>query len=62
MEFEGIMLVKDRYCVISLVCGILKKQNKKQTKQKQTHRENRLVLAKGRRIGKMDEEDGGTNF
>ena len=41
MELEGIMLSeisqmeKDKYCTISLICGILKKQI---NKQKQTHR------------------------
>ena len=47
MNLEGIILgeisqtEKDKYCMFSLVCGILKNQNKtnKQTKQKQTHRE-----------------------
>ena len=39
MNLEGIMLreisqtVKDKYCIISLVCGILKMNNQKQTKQ-----------------------------
>ena len=63
------MLVKGRYRVISLGRGIFKKQSKakqnktnKQNKTRLRERENRLVLAKGRRGGEMDEEDGGTNF
>ena len=38
MDLEGLMLSeisqreKDKYCMISLICGIIKKKDKKQTK------------------------------
>ena len=51
-DFEGIMLSetnqieKDKYCIISLIHRILKKK-----KHKQTYKQSRLVLSKGRWLG-----------
>ena len=52
MALESIMLSavshteKDRYCMISLTCGILKKYNKivNVTKKTQTHRYKNIVV------------------
>ena len=58
MDFEGITLSeisqteKDKYCVTSLMCRILKtkqKQNPQKTKTKLIDTKNRLVVARGGR-------------
>ena len=52
MELEGIMLSeishteKDKYCMISFICGIEKKKKPKTTKLKLRDAENRLVAAR----------------
>ena len=51
MDFEGITLSeisqteKDKYCIISLICGIFKKKKPKLT---DLFTENRLVIVRGR--------------
>ena len=65
MDLEGIMLSKichtekDKYCVISLVCGIYKTKWMNITKQKQSYRyrgtENKEVVARGEGVGKRNE-------
>ena len=61
MDLEGIMLSEisqtenDKYCVISLICGI-----KKKTKYtKLVEKENRLVVTRGRGWGEGELEKGG---
>ena len=60
MDLEGIMLSetsqteKDKYCMLSLTCGILKKYNKLVTITKRsrlTDTENKLVVTSGEREG-----------
>ena len=42
---------KDKYCMISLICGIWKqKQKHKQTNKKLIDTENRLAIARGWRV------------
>ena len=58
MDLEGIMLneisqtKKDKYCMISLMCGILKKK----TNNEFTDSKNKLVVARGEEwgVGKMN--------
>ena len=57
MDPEGTMLseisqtVKDKYCMISLTCGIQKtKQREKKKKKKLIDTENRLVVARGEEV------------
>ena len=40
---------KDKYCMVSLICGILKKQNKlvNVTKKRETHRYRELMVTNG---------------
>lgn len=57
MDLKGIMLPevslkKDKYYIISLVCGIQK------TKQKQTHEIRRLIAAAGKGWGRGREREG----
>ena len=62
MDLDDIMLSeisqmqKDTYCVISLICGLLKKKKPKETnkiKQKQTHRNKDRIpdYQRGRGLG-----------
>lgn len=54
MDFEGVMLTeinqteKDKDCMISLICGILKNNN---NNNKLLDTENKLVVARGRDVG-----------
>ena len=53
-------MVKDKYCIISLICGIGNIKQINITKEKQNHRENKQVVARGegyrgrREIGEGD--------
>ena len=57
MDLEGIMFsemsVKDKYCMISLICGILKIQqtNEYNKKEADTEIESKLVVTSGERGG-----------
>ena len=53
---------KDKYCVMSLICGILRNKTKKTQKNKLIDTENRLVAVKHRvGVGEMGEGDQKAN-
>ena len=64
MDGEGIVLSeisqteKDKYCIISVICGILKNKKQNKTKLKElTGKEIRLVVKRGREYGEGAEGD-----
>ena len=68
MDLKGIMLSEishmeeDKHCMISLICGIVKKEMNKQNKHIDT--ENRLVVSRGRKevVGEGKMSKGGQLF
>ena len=59
-------MVKDQYCVISLLCGIQKIQqtSKYNQKHRPTDQENKLVVTSGEKGGGQDRagREGATNY
>ena len=69
MDLEGIILSeisqteKDKYCMISLICGILKIKQTNEYNKTETDTENKLVVTSGeRKGGKMGGGVSGTNY
>ena len=72
MDLESILLsainqmVKDQYCVISLLCGIQKipQTSKYNRKHRPTDQENKLVVTSGEKGGGQDRagREGATNY
>ena len=68
MDLKGIMLCeishmeKDKYCVVSLICGIETKQINKTSKSRLTDIENKLIFTNGdREVGRGNHRGRGLN-
>ena len=65
IDFEGTMVIsligKDKYCMVSLICGILKKKKKKSQIHTKS-RKNGQERGGGVRERLVKKKGGGTNF